>query len=155
MGLTAITTRLIKDLAITTAKIADSAITLAKLGALTTKGDLLGFSATHARLPVGTDGQVLEADSTAATGLKWVTGGAGLSTSNFVFAETPSGTVDGSNTNFTLANSPSAGSVRVFVNGVRMNAGAGNDYTISGTTITFLTGAIPVTGDLILCDYLK
>jgi hypothetical protein len=40
---------------------------------LTTKGDLLGYSTTPARLAVGTNGQVLTADSTAATGLTWAT----------------------------------------------------------------------------------
>jgi hypothetical protein len=39
------------------------------------KGDLIGATAadTPARLAVGTDGQYLQADSTAATGLKWAT----------------------------------------------------------------------------------
>ncbi len=40
---------------------------------LTTKGDLYGFSTTNARVPVGTNGQVLTADSTEATGVKWAT----------------------------------------------------------------------------------
>lgn len=41
---------------------------------LTTKGDLLATlsSATTTRLPVGVDGQVLSADSTQTTGLKWI-----------------------------------------------------------------------------------
>lgn len=38
---------------------------------LTTKGDILGYSSTNARVPIGTDGQVLMADSTQTLGLKW------------------------------------------------------------------------------------
>ena len=43
----------------------------------------------------------------------------------------------------------------IHVNGIRQQVGAGNDYTISGGTITFLSGAIPQTGDVLLVDYLK
>jgi hypothetical protein len=38
---------------------------------LTTKGDLYTFTTTDARLPVGSNGQSLVADSTQATGLRW------------------------------------------------------------------------------------
>ena len=38
---------------------------------LTTKGDLYTFNTTNARLPVGLDTQVLIADSSTSTGLKW------------------------------------------------------------------------------------
>ena len=38
---------------------------------LTTKGDLFGYSTADARVAVGTNGTVLTADSTAATGVAW------------------------------------------------------------------------------------
>lgn len=40
---------------------------------LTTKGDLFTWDTGNARLAVGTNGQVLTADSTAAVGIKWAT----------------------------------------------------------------------------------
>lgn len=39
---------------------------------LTTKGDIYIFGSTDARLPVGSDGQVLAADSAESLGVKWV-----------------------------------------------------------------------------------
>jgi hypothetical protein len=38
---------------------------------LTTKGDLYGHSTVDARVPVGADGRLLTADSTAALGVSW------------------------------------------------------------------------------------
>lgn len=46
---------------------------------LTTKGDVWGFSTTDARIPVGSDTQVLTADSTQALGVKWATPSSGFS----------------------------------------------------------------------------
>src|SRR5713101_2832499 len=58
------------------------ATTLATVSPLTTKGDILAFSTLNTRLGIGTDGQVLSADSTQVTGLKWVAaGGVGTVTS--------------------------------------------------------------------------
>lgn len=48
---------------------------------LTTKGDILGYSTTNARIPIGTDGQVLTADSAQTLGLKWATPTTGTVTS--------------------------------------------------------------------------
>ncbi len=42
---------------------------------LTTKGDLYGFDTANNRIPVGSNGQVLTADSTQALGVKWAAGG--------------------------------------------------------------------------------
>jgi hypothetical protein len=52
-----------------------------------------------------------------------------------VFGETPTVT-DGSAT-VTLANTPIAATVRVYLNGLRQNEGGSNDYTVSGAVITF------------------
>ena len=74
----------------------------------------------------------------------------GASSATFVDGETPSGSVNGSNAVFTLANAPSpATSLRVYQNGtVRTLTG---DYTLSGSTLTFVTA--PETGDIIRVDY--
>lgn len=42
----------------------------------TTKGDLIAYSTTNARLPVGSNGQFLQADSTQTLGVKWGSGSA-------------------------------------------------------------------------------
>lgn len=77
----------------------------------------------------------------------------GLSSSNFVDQETPSGTVNGSNTAFTLANTPIAGSVHLWLENLLLYPGAGNDYTISGAAITMLTA--PLTGERLRATYRK
>lgn len=51
--------------------------TIATASPLTTKGDIYGYSTTNDRLPVGTDGYVLTADSTQSLGIKWASGGGG------------------------------------------------------------------------------
>lgn len=43
-----------------------------KLAVVTTKGDILTFDSNPARLAVGSNGQILSADSTQSTGLKWI-----------------------------------------------------------------------------------
>lgn len=76
-----------------------------------------------------------------------------MAPSSFVVRETPSGTINGSTTAFTLANTPLSGTEMVFLNGVLQDSGAGNDYTISSATITFATA--PATGDKIRVSYYK
>jgi hypothetical protein len=78
-----------------------------------------------------------------------------VNTAKFVVNETPSGTVNGSNDTFTLAASPISGKEQIFINGILMEPGSGNDYTISGATITFLSGAIPLTGSKVRACYLS
>lgn len=60
---------------------------------LTTKGDLYSFSTGAARLPVGTDGQVLIADSSASTGLAWGKTITGATSFTFQNSSTPASTI--------------------------------------------------------------
>lgn len=96
-------------------------------------------------------GQVLVA--LTASSAEWQDQALGLTDANFVDSEVPSGTINGSNAVFTLANTPVAGSEHIYLQGVRMRPGAGNDYTISGATVTFEAGQIPPTGSNLLADY--
>lgn len=67
----------------------------------------------------------------------------------FIIRETPSGSVDGSNTAFGLAHIPLAGSEQWFINGIMQKPGV--DYSISGVTITAIK--IPETGDWVCVNY--
>lgn len=78
---------------------------------------------------------------------------AGLLNSNFVDKEIPSGAINGSNTSYTLANTPTAGSEHVYLNGMLLESGAGNDYTISGANITL--SSAPLTGEKLRVTYRK
>jgi hypothetical protein len=76
-----------------------------------------------------------------------------MAQSSFVTRETPGGTINGVNTTFTLANTPLVNTEQIFLNGLLLEPGAGNDYTISGATITMLI--VPATGDRLKANYQK
>ena len=79
-----------------------------------------------------------------------VSGGTGSVT--FVDAEFPTGTMNGTNTVFSLTNAPAPpGSLEIFRNGLLLKQG--NDYTLSGNSITFLSGAVPQAADSLLASY--
>lgn len=80
--------------------------------------------------------------------------GLASSTTNAVFidAETPTGTLNGTNAIFTLANAPSpGGSLTLFRNGLIQSNNI--DFTLSGATITFNAGSIPQAGDILQAYY--
>jgi hypothetical protein len=71
---------------------------------------------------------------------------------SFADGETPSGTVNGSNVFFTLANAPSpAASLDLYRNGLAMKQGV--DYTLANNLVTFLVASTPQTGDTLLAGY--
>ncbi len=70
----------------------------------------------------------------------------------FIDSETPAGLVNGSNSIFTLADTPSpASSLSVYRNGVLQKADL--DYTLSGNGVTFAAPSVPQPGDVLLCSY--
>lgn len=74
--------------------------------------------------------------------------GAAFISTLFRFNEIPTGTVNGSNTAFTLANTPRSGTLMLYTDGVRMVPTV--DYTITGANITM--GIAPVS--TIIADYM-
>lgn len=69
---------------------------------------------------------------------------------NFVDGETPAGTMDGTNTAYTLANVP-VGGLRLYKNGALLLLNT--DYTISGANVTFINGSQPFPNDALLAYY--
>ena len=70
----------------------------------------------------------------------------------FVDGETPSGAINGANALFTLSQTPiPAASLALYRNGVRLRSGV--DYAASANSVTFVSGAVPQTGDILQCSY--
>lgn len=77
-------------------------------------------------------------------------------THEHVWNEIPTGSVDGTNRVFTLAAAPNpGGSLLLFKNGLLQRAGASDDYTLSGLTVTFASANTPQTGDTLIASYVK
>lgn len=70
---------------------------------------------------------------------------------DYVGSEVLGGTPNGVLTTFTLANTPIAGTLEVYQNGLLLRPTT--EYTISGTTVTLITA--PSTGDVIMASYMK
>jgi hypothetical protein len=79
-------------------------------------------------------------------------GGGGAVGPAFIDADTLGGIVDGFNAVFALSAEPEpVASLSVYRNGMMQKAGL--DYTLSGSTVTFVAGATPQPGDTLLASY--
>lgn len=73
----------------------------------------------------------------------------GVPTLNYTFPVVPSGTIGGGNPTFILPTMPiSPGTLLLFRNGIFQIQGF--QYTLSGTTITFQSGWLPLTNDTLV-----
>jgi hypothetical protein len=125
---------------------------------LTTKGDLYTYSTTDARLGVGTNGQVLTADSTAATGLKWAATAAGGKVLQVITASYSTQTATTStsyvDTGLSASITPAATSSRIFVMySVNLMRNNGSDQD-SQSFLTIDRGGTKLGGDIAVENYL-
>lgn len=67
----------------------------------------------------------------------------------WVIGEAVNGAADGTNTNFSVANTPTT--LSLYVNGVRQRSGT--DYSVNANKILFTSVSVPPQGSTILADY--
>jgi hypothetical protein len=108
-----------------------SGITIILVSPLTTKGDIYTHDATNgSRLAVGTDGQVLTADSASTNGIKWA---AGASSTSLPVLNTQSFSLNNAAAQTLYTVPPGKSAIVTFV------VGRAPSVDLSGGTTTFLT----------------
>jgi hypothetical protein len=116
------------------------------------KGDLIAASAadTAARLAVGTNGQVLTADSAEATGLKWVTPAGGGKVLQVVNFTSTAGSYTNTNTfidtDLTLSITPTSATSKILVTVFQNGCGKNNQSATAGLSLQLLRGATVIAG---------
>ena len=109
---------------------------------LTTKGDLFGFDTADARIPVGTNGHVLTADSAQSLGVKWAApagGGKVLQVLNLSL-DSPATTTSATpvSTGLSLAITPSLATSKILIfgsiNGLLTTSGSCRFYLYKGAS---------------------
>lgn len=129
--------------------------------------DVTGLqNALNVRAPVGTGFTISRSAVIDATGaidgaagnlgdclhVDGTSGPCSTYSTTFIDGEMPSGTLDGTNASFVLANAPNpSSSLALFRNGLLLRQGG--DYTLAANGITFQTGAVPQPTDVLAASY--
>ena len=103
---------------------------------LTTKGDLFTFTTVDARLGIGTNNQILTADSAQATGMKWATPAAAASGLTFITGATFSSAASVSFPASTFSSTYLAYKVIFVIESGTIGAVLSSRFRISGTDNT-------------------
>jgi hypothetical protein len=91
-------------------------------------------------------------DCVHVDGSSGVCGTGGGTTASFIDGESPSGIVDGSNTTFTLSQTPNpTASLAMYRNGIMQKVT--QDFSISGGSVAFVTANTPQPGDTLVASY--
>jgi len=134
--------------AVSTAEIADGSVTLAKTASLA-PGQIVIGTTGGTNTPVTLSGDVTISEA----GVVSINRATVVRVADMITRETPAGLFNGVNTTFVLAGAARADTESVYVNGILQDAGAGNDYTIAGDTITMLYTLS--SGDKLRVSYFK
>jgi hypothetical protein len=111
----------------------------------------VALAANSNNLDVQVDGTTIEVNGSNQLQIKSV--GDFLKIAKIITREPANGTINHVNKIFTLAATPVLGTEQVFLNGILQDQGAGEDYTISGATITFADA--PRNNDKIRVTYIS
>ena len=149
-------------------RVAASSLAVSDTSGAFEESDIVGLTADLAARPIKgpaydtgrtavvNETGALESASGSASDCVHVDGSSGPcgggQSASYVDAESPSGIVDGANTQFTLSSVPNpASSLALYRNGMLQKVG--QDYTVDGQTLAFLSGARPQPGDTLLASY--
>jgi hypothetical protein len=139
------------DTVTTTVQEADVVGLISDLGARPLKGP--GYAAGRVAFVNSTGAiETVTGAPTDCVRVDGTSGPCGGTPPGFVDGDAPAGLVDGANTAFTLSGEPNpAASLTVYRNGMLQKPG--QDFTLSGNQIQFVTAAAPQPGDTLAANY--